>query len=123
MRGPVERSLGDVILMSGHYREHPLPQGAFLREVPIAETEVYLLLDGLVQFEIDQQPVADAGPGAVFDPALRTSYSKEHAAIRAKTACQIATLSRAQLDSQALLGAAGEGASLLNAWRADHQPP
>jgi hypothetical protein len=123
VRGPTERSLGDAILMSGHYRQHSLPEGALLREVPIAETEVYLLLDGLVQFEIDQQPVADAGPGAIFDPAVRTSYSKEHAAIRAKTLCLIATLSRVQLDSQALLGAGAEATSLLNAWRMEHQPP
>jgi hypothetical protein len=75
-----------------------------------------------VQFEIDQQPVADAGPGAIFDPSLRSSYSREHAAIRAKTSCLIGTLSRGQLDSQALLGAAAEAASRLNAWRMDHQP-
>jgi hypothetical protein len=123
IRGPVEQSLADAVLVSGQYRQHTLPEGALLREVPIGDAEVYLLLDGLVQFEIDQQPVAEAGPGAIFDPALRTSYSKEHAAVRAKTSCQLAVLSRSQLDSQALLGAAAEAASLLNNWRADHQPP
>jgi hypothetical protein len=123
IRGPVERSLADAILVSGQYRRQTLPEGALLREVPIAATEVYLLLDGLVQFEIDQQPVAEAGPGAIFDPALRTSYSQGHAAVRAKTSCKLAILSRGQLDSQALLGTAAEAASRLDNWRTDHQPP
>jgi hypothetical protein len=120
IRGPAERSLADAILVSGQFRQHALPEGGLLREVPIAAAEVYLLLDGLVQFEIDQQPVAEAGPGAIFDPALRTSYSREHAAIRAKTSCQLAVLSRGQLDNQALLGAAAEAASRLDVWRTNH---
>ena len=123
IRGRVERSLADAILVSEQFRQHSLAEGGLLREVPIAAAEVYLLLDGLVQFEIDQQPVAEAGPGAIFDPALRTSYSREHAAIRAKTSCQLAVLSRDQLDNQALLGAAAEAASRLNAWRTNHQSP
>jgi hypothetical protein len=123
IRGPAERSLADAMLVSRQYRRHSLPEGALLRDVPIADTEVYLLLDGLVQFEIDQQPVAEAGPGAIFDPALRTRYSREHAAIRATTSCQLAVLSRGQLDSQALLGAAAESASRLDAWRTGHAPP
>jgi len=122
IRGPVERSLADAILVSGQYRPHTLPEGGLLREVPIGDVEVYLLMDGLVQFEVDRQPVAEAGPGAIFDPALRSSYSKEHAAIRAKTSCRLAVLSRGQLDSQALLGTAAEAASRLNAWRASHEP-
>ena len=123
IRGPVERSLADAILVAGQYRQYSLPEGGLLREVPIGDAEVYLLLDGLVEFEIDRQPVAEAGPGAIFDPALRTSYSREHAAVRAKTSCQLAVLSRGQLDTQALLGAAVEAASRLDNWRADHQPP
>jgi hypothetical protein len=123
IRGPVERSLSDAILVSGQYRQHGLAAGALLREVPIADAEVYLLLDGLVQFEIDQQPVAEAGPGAIFDPALRSAYSREHAAVRAETSCQLAVLPRGQLDSQALLGTAAEAASRLDSWRTGNQPP
>jgi hypothetical protein len=71
----------------------------------------------------DQQPVAEVGPGAIFDPALRSIYSREHATVRAKTSCQLAVLSRSQLDSQALLGTAAEAASRIGAWRTGHQPP
>jgi hypothetical protein len=42
------------------------------RRTGYADSEVHLLLDGLLLFEINQQPVAEAGPGAIFDPAIRT---------------------------------------------------
>jgi hypothetical protein len=102
--------------VSGDYRQQDLPEGARLRDRPIAATEVHLLLDGLLLIEIDQQPVLEVGPGAIFDPATRPQYSKEHATVRALTPCRLAVLSRDQLDSQALLDSAAEQASRLNAY-------
>jgi hypothetical protein len=116
VKGPAERSLADTILMSGNYRQHGLPEGALLRERPIADTEVHLLLDGLLLIEIDQQPALEVGPGAIFDPATRPQYSKEHASVRARTPCRLAVLRRDQLDDQALLDSAAEQASRLNAY-------
>jgi hypothetical protein len=108
VRDTAERSLADAILESGRYRQHNLPEGTLLSERPIADTEVHLLLDGLLLIEADHQPVLEAGPGAIFDPSARTSYSKQHITVRAATACRLAVLSRAHLDSQALLGVATE---------------
>ena len=51
-------------------------------------------------------PVLEAGPGAVFDPTLRTPESKLHVTVRARTPCRLAVLRRDQLDSEALLGVA-----------------
>jgi hypothetical protein len=50
----------------------------------------------------------EAGPGAIFDPATRTTESKEHVGARAKTHCRLAVVPRDQLDSQALLGVAAQ---------------
>ena len=116
VKGPAERSLADTILVSGHYRQHDLPEGMLLRERPIADTEVHLLLDGLLLIEIDQRPALEVGPGAIFDPATRPPYSKEHATVRARTPCRLAVLPRDQLDSQALLDSAAEQASRLNTY-------
>ena len=116
IKGPAERSLADTILVSGHYRQQDLPEGMLLRERPIADTEVHLLLDGLLLIEIDQRPALEVGPGAIFDPATRPHYSKEHASVRARTPCRLAVLPRDQLDSQALLDSAAEQASRLNAF-------
>jgi len=123
VRGAAERSLANAILMSGNYRQHDLPEGALLSELPIADTEVHVLLDGLLLIEIDHQPVLEAGPGAIFDPSARTSYSKQHVTVRATTACRLAVLPRALLDSQALLGVAAEQRSRLDSLRADPGPP
>jgi hypothetical protein len=123
VRAAAERSLADAILVAGDYRQHGLPEGAMLSERPIADTEVHLLLDGLLLIEIDHQPAAEAGPGAIFDPAMRTPYSKQHVTVRARTPCRLAVLPRDQLDSQALLGVAAEQTSRLNAQTTDREPP
>jgi hypothetical protein len=116
VKGPAECSLADTILVSGDYRQQDLPEGALLSERPIADTEIHLLLDGLLLIEHDQRPVLEVGPGAIFDPATRPPYSKEHATVRAQTPCRLAVLARDQLDSQALLDSAAEQASRLNAY-------
>ena len=108
VRTGVERSLADSILVSGRYRQHELPARAMLAELPISPGEVHVLLDGLLLFEIDGRPALDAGPGAIFDPAMRAPESKKHVTVRAKTHCRLAVLSRDQLDSQALLGVAAQ---------------
>jgi hypothetical protein len=115
VRAGPERSLADTILVAGDYRQHSLPEGALLSERPIADTEVHLLLDGVLLIEIDQQSAAEAGPGAIFDPAMRTFYSKQHVTVRARTPCRLAVLLRDQLDSQALLGVAEQQTARLQA--------
>jgi hypothetical protein len=115
VRGPAERSLGNAMLVSGDYRQHTLPQGRLLSERPIAESEVHLLLDGLLVIEIERQAAVEVGPGAIFDPSKRTAYSKEHVRVRAQTPSRLAVLRRAQLDDQALLGVAAEQTARLQA--------
>ena len=110
-----ERSLANSILLSGDYRQHRLPAGALLSDLPIADTQVHLLLDGLLVIEIDHQPAAEAGPGALFDPVLRTQDSKEHVTVRAQTPCRLAVVPRDRLDDQALLGAAAAQKSRFRA--------
>jgi len=116
VRGAAERTLADTILVSGGYRQHRLPAGALLSEAPIAETEIHVLLDGLLVIEFDGKPIVEVGPGAIFDPAKRTQVSKEHVTVRAKTPCRLAVLARDRLDSDALLGVATEKTSQLQAY-------
>ena len=56
----------------------------------------------------DGRPALDAGPGAIFDPAMRVPESRQHVTVRAKTHCRLAVVPRDQLDSQALLGVAAQ---------------
>ena len=119
VRGPAERSLGNAMLVSGGYRRHALAQGMLLSERPIADSEVHLLLDGLLVIEIDRQPAVEVGPGTIFDPAMRTPYSKEHVRVRARTPSRLAILPRAHLDDQALLGVAAEQTARLSTYSTD----
>ena len=114
VRGPAERSLGNAMLVSGGYRQHTLPEGMLLSDRPIADSEVHLLLDGLLVIEIDRQPAVEVGPGAIFDPSMRTPYSKEHVTVRARTPSRLAVLPRTQLDDKALLGVAAEQGARLD---------
>ena len=123
VRGPAERSLANAMLVSGGYRQHTLPQDALLSERPIAESEIHLLLDGLLVIEIDRQAAVEVGPGAIFDPSKRTPYSKEHARVRARTPSRLAVLPRTRLDDQALLGVAAEQGARLQAYRTGHGGP
>lgn len=123
VRAAAERSLANTVLVAGDYRQHGLAEGALLSEWSIAGTEVHPLLDGLLLFEIDQRPALEAGPGAIFDPAMRTPYSKAHVAVRAKTPCRLAVVPRAHLDSEALVSVAAEQTSRLNAQHIHKQPP
>ena len=106
VRSGVEQTLADAILVSGGFRQHALPDGALLSEAPIADGEVHVLLDGLLLIEVDREAAAEAGPGAIFDPALRTPESFAHVTVRARTRCRLAVVPRDQLDSRALLGVA-----------------
>jgi hypothetical protein len=114
-----ERSLANSILVSEAYRQQRLPAGALLSEAPITETEVHLLLDGLLVIEIDHQPAVEAGPGAIFDPALRTQQSKDHVTVRARTACRLAAVQRDGLDAQALLDTAAAQTARFAAFHRD----
>jgi len=58
-------------------------------------------------------PVLEAGPGAIFDPTLRTPESKLHVTVRARTPCRLAVLRRDRLDSEALLGVAAQQTARL----------
>ena len=78
VRSGVERQPADVMLSMGSIRQNSLASGGLLSSRPIADTEVHSLLDGLLVIEYDGNPVVEAGPGAIFDPSLRTPESKQH---------------------------------------------
>jgi hypothetical protein len=114
VRSEVEQALADSILTSGAWRQQRLPAGGRLRDLPISNSEVHVLLDGVLVIEIDGQPAIEVGPGAIFDPALRTPESKARVSVRAGTASRIALMPRDSLDDQALLDVAAHQTARLS---------
>ncbi|MDQ3305906.1 MAG: cyclic nucleotide-binding domain-containing protein, partial [Actinomycetota bacterium] len=79
-----------------------LKQGATLVEQGQAGQELFLLLDGVLQVEVDGEALADLGPGAllgeraVLEGGLRTST------LRAVTPCKVAVAAVQEVDREAL---------------------
>jgi hypothetical protein len=118
----LERSLGDAILVSGAYDQQRLPAGGWLSDLPIAEDQVHLLLDGLLVVNIDDEPAVEVGPGAVYDPRTRPPESTAHVRVAAKTPCRLALMARGELDADALLGVSSEKASRFRAVMEQREP-
>jgi len=114
VRSEVEQVLADSILTSGVWRQQRLPAGGRLRDLAITNSEVHVLLDGVLVIEIDGQPAIEVGPGAIFDPALRTPESKARVTVLARTASRIALMPRDSLDDRALLDVAAHQTARLS---------
>jgi CRP-like cAMP-binding protein len=71
-------------------------------EVLVAQGEpgdtVFVLLDGVVAVEVDGQPVAEIGPGAVLGERAALEGGLRTATIRTVTPCRVAVASSDRLD-------------------------
>lgn len=99
----LERSLSATIMRGGTKPQvKRLKQGATLVEQGQAGQELFLLLDGVLQVEVDGEALADLGPGAllgeraVLEGGLRTST------LRAVTPCKVAVAAVQEVDREAL---------------------
>ncbi|HEV7809733.1 MAG TPA: cyclic nucleotide-binding domain-containing protein, partial [Candidatus Limnocylindrales bacterium] len=69
--------------------------------------EVYLILDGMFVVEVDGEPVAEIGPGAVVGERAALEGGVRTATLRATTRARVAEVPADQLDRQALGALAG----------------
>jgi hypothetical protein len=106
--GIVERRLADGLLRGGAFTQHALARDHLLIELPIADDQVHLLLDGIMVMEVDGEPVFEVGPGSIYSATLGTTYLEEHVTVRARTAARFAVLPAARLGEAALAELTGE---------------
>jgi hypothetical protein len=99
----LERELAGVIMSGGDKpKVRKLGAGELLTEQGRPGNEVFLVLDGVIAVEVDGEPVAELGPGAilgeraVLEGGLRTSTN------RAVTKCRVAVAHGDQLDRSVL---------------------
>lgn len=64
--------------------------------------ELFLLLDGVVQVEVDDERIAEAGPGVVIGERAVLEGGRRTATVRALTACKLAVAAADQIDRAAL---------------------
>jgi hypothetical protein len=99
----LERDLATRIMRGGEKPElRSLKPGALLTEQGKPGDEVYLLLDGVLVMEVDGEPLAELGPGAILGERAVLEHGLRTSTLRAVTKVRVAAANATQLDLDAL---------------------
>jgi hypothetical protein len=99
----LERELSGLIMRGGDAPTmKKLKPGATLTEQGADGDEVYLVLDGVLAVDVDGNPLAEFGPGAILGERAVLEGGKRTSTLRAVTKCRVAAVRGDQLDRRAL---------------------
>lgn len=99
----LERELATAIMRGGEKpKVRKLKAGGTLTEQGEPGDDVYLLLDGVVDVEVDGLILAEIGPGAVLGERAALADGVRTATLRARTAVRVAVAAHDQLDMDKL---------------------
>ena len=99
----LERELSASILRSGaKLRRRSLEVGEALVEQGEEGHELFLLLDGLLDVQVDGEKVAEVGPGAVLGERALVEGGTRTATLRARTRCRVAVVPAELVDRESL---------------------
>ena len=99
----LERELSAQIMRGGAAPERKrLSPGDTLVEQGEPGDVLYLLLDGVLGVEIDDEQVAEVGPGALVGERALLEGGSRKATLRAATPCRIAVVPGDAVDREAL---------------------
>ncbi|HXQ19276.1 MAG TPA: cyclic nucleotide-binding domain-containing protein [Acidimicrobiales bacterium] len=73
-------------------------EGGVITEQGAEEDDVFLVLDGVVGVEVDGEPLAELGPGALLGERAILEGGRRTSTLRAVTACKLAVVPGDQLD-------------------------
>jgi hypothetical protein len=95
----LERQLSTRIMRSGARPEvRRLKAGDVLVHQGAAGDELYLLLDGVLMVEVDGEPLAEVGPGAVLGERAVLESGLRTSTLRAMTPCRVAVAQSDQIE-------------------------
>jgi hypothetical protein len=99
----LERELAGLIMRGGDKPAiRKLKAGALLTEQGQPGAEVFLVLDGVLALEVDGQPLAEFGPGAILGERAVLEGGVRTSTLRAVTKCRVAVALGDQLDRKVL---------------------
>jgi hypothetical protein len=99
----LERTLATTIMRGGSKPSiRTLRKDAMLTEQGATADEVFLLLNGVVSVEVDGQPIADVGPGAILGERAALEGGVRTSTLRALTKVTVAVAAASQIDRIAL---------------------
>ncbi len=97
----LERQLS-VAVIDARPRFRRLQAGRTLIRQGEQGQELFLLFDGVLQVEVDGEPVTQVGPGAILGEMALLQDGRRTATLRAVTPCRVAVVPRDQIDRAAL---------------------
>jgi hypothetical protein len=97
----LERQLS-VAVIDARPRFRRLQAGRTLIRQGEQGQELFLLFDGVLQVEVDGEPVTRVGPGAILGEIALLQDGRRTATLRAVTPCRVAVVPRDQIDRAAL---------------------
>jgi cyclic nucleotide-binding protein len=87
----LERELSYLIMRGGHKtQKRKVKKGRVLTEQGSPGDELYLLLDGVLQVDVDGNVLAELGPGAVLGERALLEGGRRTSTLRALTPCTVA---------------------------------
>ncbi|HEX2051212.1 MAG TPA: cyclic nucleotide-binding domain-containing protein [Actinomycetota bacterium] len=99
----LERELSSTIMRGGERPEvRQLPAGARLVEQGAPGDELYVLLDGVVRVEVDGEPLAEVGPGAILGERALLEGGTRTSALVTVTPARVAVARGDAVDRAAL---------------------
>ena len=99
----LERELaGHIMRGGGKSSIRKLKEGALLTEQGATGDDVFLLLDGVLTVEIDGEPIAEVGPGAILGERAALEGGVRTSTLRALTKATIAVVKADQLAERQL---------------------
>jgi hypothetical protein len=99
----LERELSHVVMRGGQEPDiRTVRKHKTLCEQGDPGDEIYLLLDGVLSVEVDGEPVAEVGPGAILGERALIEGGRRTSTLRATTKCKVAVAGGEQLDRDAL---------------------
>jgi hypothetical protein len=98
----LERELASIIAGDSKEKSYEIPKGSILLEQGAAGDEMFLVLDGTFAVEVDGQPVAQVGPGAIVGERAVVEKGSRTATVRAITACRVVRVPRRYADEREL---------------------
>jgi Cyclic nucleotide-binding domain len=99
----LERELSGQIMRAGAKpKVRTLKEGGLLTDQGAEGDELFLLLDGVLAVEVDGEPVAEVGPGAVLGERAVLSGGRRTSTLRALTPVRVAVARGDELNEQSL---------------------
>jgi hypothetical protein len=94
----LERQLSTQIMRGGTKPSiRSVKEGRTLIEQGASDTDLFLLLNGVVSVEVDGEPVAELGPGAVLGERALLEGGTRTSTVRAVTDCKVAVAAADQI--------------------------